>query len=68
MAYRVLIPQPGIRPGPKTVKAPSLNHWTAKEFPNFVSFEHNYISLWISTNIYKKIYDKQLPNRKDFLN
>ena len=36
MACRILVPRPGIEPGPSAVKVPSLNHWTAREFP--VSF------------------------------
>ena len=33
MACGILVPEPGIEPGPTAVKAPSPNHWTAKEFP-----------------------------------
>jgi len=29
----MLVPLPGIEPGALAVKAWSLNHWTAKEFP-----------------------------------
>ena len=29
MAYKVLVPQPAIKPGPLAVKAQSPNHWTA---------------------------------------
>ena len=32
MACRILVPTPGIKPGAPTVKVPSPNHWTAKEF------------------------------------
>ena len=32
MACGVLVPQPGIEPGPPTVTVPSPNHWTAREF------------------------------------
>ena len=35
MACGVLVPQPGIEPGPLSVKAQSPNHWTAREFPIF---------------------------------
>ena len=36
-ACRILVPQPGIEPGPRptAVKAPSPNHWTTREFPVF---------------------------------
>ena len=36
MACGILVPQPGIEPGPSAVKARSPNHWTAKEFPTYV--------------------------------
>ena len=36
MAFRILLPQPGIEPRPLTVKALSPNHWTAREFPGFL--------------------------------
>ena len=29
---RILVPQPGIEPGPSAVKA-RTNHWTTREFP-----------------------------------
>ena len=34
MACGILIPWPGIEPGPTAVKGSSLNHWTAREFPD----------------------------------
>ena len=33
VACGILVPRLGIEPGPSVVKAPSLNHWTAREFP-----------------------------------
>ena len=33
MAYRILVPQPGIRPRPLAVEAQSLNRWTTREGP-----------------------------------
>ena len=36
MACGILVPGPGIEPWSSTVKAPSLNHWVAKEFPILV--------------------------------
>ena len=30
-AFGILLPQPGIEPGPRAVKAPSPNHWSARE-------------------------------------
>ena len=32
MACKILIPQPGIKPGPQAVRLPSPNHLTAREF------------------------------------
>ena len=34
-AYEILVPQPGIKPRAPAVRAPSPDHWTAKEFPDF---------------------------------
>ena len=31
MAYKILIPRPGIKPAPPALEAWSLNHWTARE-------------------------------------
>ena len=33
VAFRILVSSPGIEPGATAVKAPSPNHWTAREFP-----------------------------------
>ena len=32
-ACGILVPQPGIEPGPSAVAVWGLNHWTAREFP-----------------------------------
>ena len=50
VACGILGPGPGIEPGPSAVKVWSLNHWTAKEFPNFlfsfiIYFLKEYISM-----------------------
>ena len=37
-ACEILVPQPGIEPGPSAVKAQSPNHWTAKESPETAGF------------------------------
>ena len=37
-AYRILVPRPGTEPRPSAVKAPSPNHWTAREYPVFSKF------------------------------
>ena len=34
-ACGILVPQPGIEPGPPALEAWSLNHWTAREVPHF---------------------------------
>ena len=31
--YRILVPRPGIEPGPPAVEAQSPNYWTTREFP-----------------------------------
>ena len=33
-ACEILVPRPGIKPVPLAVEVWSLNHWTAREFPN----------------------------------
>ena len=33
MACGILVPRPGVEPKTSAVKAPSPNHWTAREFP-----------------------------------
>ena len=38
VACGILVPQPGIEPWPLTVKVPSPNHWTAREFPPLLFF------------------------------
>ena len=38
VACGILVPQPGIEPGPSAVKARSPNHWTAREFAEMFSF------------------------------
>ena len=39
----ILVPRPGIEPGPLVVKAQSPNHWTAREFPT-ITFLHLLLS------------------------
>ena len=41
MAYGILVPLPGIEPGPPAVEARSPNHWTAREVPG-----HCFIAQW----------------------
>ena len=35
VACGILVPRPGIEPGPSSVKAQNPNHWTTREFPSF---------------------------------
>ena len=35
MVRQILVPRPGIEPMPYALKAQSLNHWTAREFPEY---------------------------------
>ena len=37
VACGILIPLPGVKPVPPALGARSLNHWTAREFPLFLS-------------------------------
>ena len=46
-ACGILVLQPGIETGPLTVKAQSLNQWTAREFPT--AFILNILSIIISS-------------------
>ena len=39
MACGILVPQPGIEPGPSTVRARSPNRWTTGEFPKMHLFK-----------------------------
>ena len=45
VARGILVPRPGIDPGPLAVRARSPNHWTAREFPSasfyFFSLAHD---------------------------
>ena len=48
-ACRMLVPRPGIEPGPRAVKVPSPNHWTTKEFPYLTFFAikfHEVRDIW----------------------
>ena len=38
-ACRILVPRAGTEPTPSAVKALNLNHWTAREVPEEVSFK-----------------------------
>ena len=37
MACKILVPGPGIEPGPTAVKALSPDHWTTREFPTILN-------------------------------
>ena len=37
VAYGTLVPGPGIKPVPPSFRVWSLNHWTAKEVPHYLS-------------------------------
>ena len=39
MGYVILVPPPGIEPGPSVVKVWSPNHWITREFPEAVFFK-----------------------------
>ena len=46
MACGILVPQPGIEPGPTAVKAPSPNHWTTRDLPGEHLYNH-YFKLFL---------------------
>jgi len=45
-ACGILVPWPGIELTSSVLEAQSLNHWTAREVPGFLSLKHN-IVLWL---------------------
>ena len=56
-AHRILVPQPGVEPGPPVVKAWILNHWTAMEvlilllyfiYAIILSANNNFQSIYLS--------------------
>ena len=40
-ALGILVPQPGIEPGPTAVEAQSPNYWLTQESPIFISLKEN---------------------------
>ena len=54
LAFRVLVPQPDIEPGPSVMKAQNPNHWTPREFPQMGVFRKERRILW-KTVWYKKV-------------
>ena len=44
MACGTLVPQPGTEPGSLAVKVQSLNPWSSREFPIYVSLFVDYLS------------------------
>ena len=44
-ALGILVPLPGIEPGPSAVRTQSPNHWTAREFPFFFLFGYMFLFL-----------------------
>ena len=45
MAYRILVLQLGMEPGPPVVKVPGPNLWTTKGSPHFTFKKKNYLFL-----------------------
>ena len=45
VAYGILVPWPGFKPGPPAVEVWSLNHWTTREVP----IDSFWIQIWIVT-------------------
>ena len=46
MACGISVPRPGIEPVPPAVEAQSLNHWTTREAPLFISFYY-LLFIWL---------------------
>ena len=44
VAYRILVPRPGVEPMPPALEARSLNHWTAREVPYNPHFWWGWVS------------------------
>ena len=51
----ILVPQPGIEPGPSAVKAQSCDHWTTMEFPTLLLEVALEFAVYINTKIYFQI-------------
>ena len=45
MTCGILVPQPGIEPTPPAEEAQSLNHWTAREVPIFITLKKITVSI-----------------------
>ena len=69
----ILVPQPGIEPGPSAVKVPCPNHRPAREFPCFLIFQFNVLPemqliFWNTAKFHSEACCLQwaLQNRFDF--
>ena len=51
MACWMLVPQPGIKPGPPAVEAWGSNHWTTREFSG-IFFQIFLICAWLIPDYY----------------
>ena len=58
-ACGILVPGPGIEPGPSAVKALSPNHWTTREFPIFLITK---LTCAISKELHLKSGTQSFPN------
>ena len=61
-ACGILVPRPGIEPGPSAVKAPCPNHWTTREFPVLLFFKYGF-----AKSMNKKFYVTCISWTKVFL-
>ena len=64
MACGILVPRPGMEPGPSAVKAPTPNHWTTRELPNnFFLFNSWKAPSWLPNPSGKLTRSVDLPLR-----
>ena len=51
VAFGILVPSPGIKPGAPALRALSPNHWTTREVPILCSFKEHFVYRRSSTGI-----------------
>ena len=54
VACGISVPQPGIEPVPHTLKARSLNYWTAREVQTLLAVIYMYLNTSETTKIFTK--------------
>lgn len=59
MAGRILVPQPGIKPVPPTVKVWSLNHWTTGNSQVYEILKWQYMQIFTYKDIHPSVIYQQ---------